>query len=128
MDSLRAATISGVAAMVTVWAFILTSMHLNPPWFSVTANALSDLGGGNLTANGHPAPTDPWVYNAGLMVTAVIIVAFAGICISMSRDKLETVGLSFFVISALFLALIGIYHEARTRMTSYRSGTSSWRP
>ncbi|MEM3671397.1 MAG: DUF998 domain-containing protein [Thermoprotei archaeon] len=106
----RIATLFAVAAMVAAWLTILVSALLNP-WFRVTANALSDLGGGNLVLNGHPAPTDPLVYNVGLMVTGVLIAVFCSLCVNVAENRLEIVGLSFFTISALFLALIGIYHE-----------------
>ncbi len=100
----------GIAAMIAAWLTIFLSAALNP-WFRFTGNALSDLGGGNLVMNGHPAPTDPFVYNVGLMVTGVLIAIFSVSVILKARNKPEIMGSSFFMISGLFLALIGIYHE-----------------
>ncbi len=100
----------GIAAMLAAWVTIFLSAAINP-WFRFTGNALSDLGGGNLILNGHPAPTDPFVYNIGLMITAVLMAIFSVSVIQRSRNTIETMGASFFMISALFLALIGIYHE-----------------
>ncbi|CAC12115.1 conserved hypothetical membrane protein [Thermoplasma acidophilum] len=97
-------------AIASAWITILISALLNP-WFSVTHNALSDLGGGNLLQNGHPAPTDPFVYNGGMILTGVFIALFSVDGIINAQDKVENAGFSFFIISGLFLCLIGIYHE-----------------
>ncbi|MEM0140375.1 MAG: DUF998 domain-containing protein [Ferroplasma sp.] len=101
---------SGISAIVLIWIIIFLSAYLNP-WFGITHNALSDLGGGNSILNNHPAPAYPYIYNAGLMITGVLIAIFAISAISFSSNKIINAGYSFFIISALFLALIGIYHE-----------------
>lgn len=100
----------GIAGIIAAWITIFLAAAINP-WFRFTGNALSDLGGGNLLLNGHPTPTDPFVYNIGLMVTGVLISIFSISVIQHARNSIETMGASFFMISALFLALIGIYHE-----------------
>ena len=100
----------GPLAIFFAWIAIGVSIYLNP-WFMVTKNALSDLGGGNLILNGHPAPTYPWVYNDGLIITGLIIAFFSISVIYDSSGKIENMGMSFFIISGLFLALIGFYHE-----------------
>ncbi len=100
---------TGLAGIASAWLTVFLSIALNP-WFSITRNALSDMGGGG-PLNGHPYPAYPLVYNLGLVITAAIIAAFSALVIKHSRNKLEAVGGSFFMISALFLALIGIYHE-----------------
>lgn len=100
---------AGLIGIASAWLTIFLSIMLNP-WFSITHNALSDLGGGG-PLNGHPYPAYPSVYNFGLIITAIIIVAFSILVISQARNKVEIVGGSFFIISGLFLALIGIYHE-----------------
>ncbi|WP_010916737.1 DUF998 domain-containing protein [Thermoplasma volcanium] len=101
---------TGIAAIICAWLTIAISIHFNP-WFRINVNALSDLGGGNFISNGHPAPTYPFIYNGGLMVTALLVFSFSVLSISHVNSKVEIMGLSFFIISALFLALIGIYHE-----------------
>lgn len=99
-----------LVAIIAAWVTILLSMLLNP-WFSVTSGALSDLGGGDLILNSHPSPADPWVYNYGLILTGIFIAVFAAVSIKAVDNKVENAGLSFFIISGLFLALFGIYHE-----------------
>ena len=97
-------------AIISAWLTIIISIHFNP-WFSVTKNALSDLGGGNLINNNHPAPLYPYIYNYGMIITGILLFLFSSMIIINSRNKIEINGLSFFMISGLFLALIGIYHE-----------------
>ncbi|MGP6207211.1 DUF998 domain-containing protein [Cuniculiplasma sp. SKW3] len=106
----RIPLILGVLAIMSAWITIGVAIWLNP-WFKITSNALSDLGGGNLKNNGHPSPTYPFVYNYGLIVTGILIGAFSISMIREIKNKIEIVGFSFFIIGGLFLALIGIYHE-----------------
>lgn len=110
MERVRLATYFGAAGIVSAWVTIFVSAFLNP-WFSVFSNALSDLGGGNMTLNGHPSPNLPLIYNLGMIFTSVMIMVFSAVMISISRNKIESTGESFFIIAGLFLALIGIYHE-----------------
>ena len=110
MNVSRYATIFGVLGIISAWLTILVSWHLNP-WFSIQGNALSDLGGGNMTANGHPEPSFPFVYNGGLIFTSILLMIFAAMMVSISRNRIETAGSSFFIVAGIFLALIGIYHE-----------------
>ncbi|WP_287950075.1 DUF998 domain-containing protein [Acidiplasma sp.] len=102
--------ISGGITMLLIWIVIAVSAAFNP-WFGITHNALSDLGGGNLINNGHPAPLYPWIYNVGLMIEGILIAILSSFFILRARNTIEIVGSSFFIISGLFLALIGIYHE-----------------
>lgn len=106
----RLASYFGIVGIVAAWVTIIVSALLNP-WFSVATNALSDLGGGNMAINGHPSPMFPIIYDGGMIVTSFLIVSFSALMIQSSRNKLEITGESFFIISGLFLALIGIYHE-----------------
>lgn len=110
MDRRKVAAITGISVIIFAWIVIGLSAYLNP-WFNPTQGALSDLGGGNPTANGHPAPAYPYVYNYGLIITGILIMILSSLAISLSSNKVETVGESFFIIAGLFLALIGIYHE-----------------
>ncbi|MEO2152539.1 MAG: DUF998 domain-containing protein [Thermococcus sp.] len=93
---------SGFAGGLIYWLFVAWSVSRNP-WFSFWRNALSDLGGANATS--------PWIYNAGLMVTSFFVMAFAVYLISTAVNKAQTVGGAYISVSAIFLALIGIFHE-----------------
>ncbi|QDA32401.1 DUF998 domain-containing protein [Thermococcus indicus] len=91
---------SGIAGGVIYWLFVAWAVKENP-WFSFWENALSDLG----TAEAN----FPWIYNYGLMFTAVFILAFSIYLIISAENKLETVGGAYVSISAIFLALIGVF-------------------
>lgn len=92
----------GIIAAIVAWIVILIGIWVNP-WFMFTRNAFSDLGG--------PSARYPWIYNYGLMLTAALVLIFSIHLIQYSRNKLETVGASFISIAAIFLALIGVFHE-----------------
>ncbi|MGC9134750.1 DUF998 domain-containing protein [Caldisphaera sp.] len=96
-------------AILSSWITILISVYFNP-WFKLTRNALSDLGGGNLLS-GHPPPKYPFIYNYGMIITGLFMILFSIYIIYVSRNKIENSGGTIFSISGLFLILIGIYHE-----------------
>ena len=97
----------GILAILLGWVTILLAIYLNP-WFHVTVNALSDLGGG---AMGHPYPNYPFVYNGGLMITGLLIGLFSMVAIGKCKSRVEIVGFSFLIIAGLFLILVGVFHE-----------------
>ena len=94
----------GVLSGVVPWLSILTSIALSP-WFNVYGNALSDLG--NIGRNSPVA----CLYNAGLMVSGVLVGSFAFL-LSIRRRSWEfliwTIPL---FLSAADLALIGVFSE-----------------
>ncbi|ASA77646.1 DUF998 domain-containing protein [Thermococcus sp. 5-4] len=91
---------SGIAGGIVYWLFVAWSISRNP-WFSFFENALSDLGAGGATS--------PWIYNYGLIITAVFVFAFSLCLILAAGNKLGTVGGAYVSISAIFLALIGVF-------------------
>ena len=102
--------ILGVLVILLPWVFITIAIHLNP-WFHVNVNALSDLGGNNYGSGRHPVPNFPSVYNDGLILSGLVIGLFSISSIWNSRSRSEIIGLSFFILDGLFLALVGVYHE-----------------
>ncbi len=101
-DQLRPLRHSGIIAGVVYWLFVAWSISRNG-WFSFFHNALSDLGSPEMAAS-------PWIYNYGLIVAAVFMFAFSLYLIITSENRLQTVGGAYVSISALFLALIGVFH------------------
>ncbi len=93
---------SGFIGGIIYWLFVTWSISRNT-WFSFWKNALSDLGG--------PKANSPWIYNAGLAVTSFFVLAFALFLIITARNRIQTVGGAYISVSAIFLALIGIFHE-----------------
>ncbi len=80
----------------------MLSAFLNP-WFSIVPYPFSDLGG--------PRASYPYVYNCGMMTVAVIMAAFSSYAAYASEVKLHVAGASLLGVAAIFLALIGYYHE-----------------
>ncbi|MGC8671202.1 MAG: DUF998 domain-containing protein [Thermoprotei archaeon] len=94
--------VSGAVTVALPWLSILLSMTVNH-WFNPLKGAFSDLGSA--------AATDPWFFNYGLVVSAVFVAAFSLALMRLSKNKLETAGGAFLLVAALFLAMIGIFHE-----------------
>lgn len=91
----------GIFSMLSALVWISAAIAINPS-FDFYTGALSQLGS--------PGAYMPWVYNVGLMFTSVLLFIFAVSLLLYSNNKIESSGSSFLMISALFLALIGIYH------------------
>jgi len=92
---------SGVIAAVLAWFVIGLAIYYNS-WFVFTRDALSDLGGPNANV--------PWVYNYGLIITAIFVVLYSVYLILDAKNKMEVVGGAFVAIAGIFLALIGVYY------------------
>lgn len=96
--------------IILPWIFITFAIYLNP-WFRLNVNALSDLGGNTYGVQRHPNPNYPSVYNLGLIISGFFIAFFSISSIWNSKSRSEIIGLSFFIMVGLFLALVGVYHE-----------------
>ncbi|MEM0092727.1 MAG: DUF998 domain-containing protein [Saccharolobus sp.] len=92
----------GFLSAILAWIIILVCISLNP-WFVFTKNAFSDLGG--------PMARDPWLYNYGLIASAILAFLYATYLAEANNSKILIVASSFVMIAAIFLALIGIFHE-----------------
>ena len=97
----RAACLAGPLAAALAWAVILAAWWLNKSWFVYTEDAFSDLGG--------PGSCCPGLYNYGLMAVAVLIAVFSLCVLSVESSKLGVLGAGYFVLAAVFLALIGVF-------------------
>lgn len=92
----------GLVAAALAWTIIAICVALNP-WFVFTKNAFSDLGG--------PNAKDPSLYNYGLISVAVLVFLYAVHLARVASNKVEVVASSFVMVAAIFLALIGYFHE-----------------
>gem|GEM_PF-3726993 len=99
---MRVLRASGICAVIPAWLTIAIGIYRNP-WFVLTRNAFSDLGG--------PRAADPWIYDSGMLITAALLMAFSAYLLATSRNGVESMGASFASIAGIFLALIGIFHE-----------------
>src|SRR5579875_1251874 len=96
-----AAEYLGLVAAVLAWIVIGVCVLTNP-WFVFTRNAFSDLGG--------PYSTDPWLYNDGLILVALLIFLYAIYLARLGANKVEVVSAWFFVQFdiAIFTSGIGL--------------------
>jgi len=92
----------GVLALAVGWVTILASIMLNP-WFSITRNALSDLGALGLER--------AWVFNLGLAVSGVFAALYSIYLIWAVKSKLEILASSIFLLSAIHLIMIAAFPE-----------------
>ncbi|NJE09015.1 DUF998 domain-containing protein [Thermococcus sp. M39] len=103
MKTLEKFRFAGIVGIIVYWLFVAWSISRNP-WFSMFHNALSDLG--------DPAEaSSPWIYNYGLIVTSLFVLAFSIYLIWVAKNKVQTIGGAYISISAIFLALIGVFHS-----------------
>lgn len=81
----------GILAMISAAIWILTAIAINPS-FDFYKGALSQLGS--------PGANSPWVYNVGLMFTSVLLFVFACSLLLYSKNRIESAGSSFLMISS----------------------------
>jgi hypothetical protein len=84
--TMRVLRASGICAVISAWLTIATGIYRNP-WFVLTRNAFSDLGG--------PRAADPWIYDSGMLITAALLMAFSAYLLATSRNRVESMGASF---------------------------------
>ncbi|MFW9853533.1 MAG: DUF998 domain-containing protein [Candidatus Thorarchaeota archaeon] len=112
--SIRTLGLAGVLAPIIGYSGILLSILLNLDWFSLTDNALSDLGHyGNLGLRA-------FIYNSGLFISGLLVLIF---CLAIFYQEKEaftddalgktlfSVGVVAFSIAGLALVSISIFSE-----------------
>jgi len=110
---LRLAGLCGVAAPAVAFSLIFLAISLSP-WFSWSANALSDLGVGEAA----------WVFNSGLMAGGILTMVFAaGLLMTFRGRALGRVGAVLLFFDAVALFGIGLFSEAAGEIHSYFSVT-----
>ncbi|MFQ6129640.1 MAG: DUF998 domain-containing protein [Candidatus Hadarchaeaceae archaeon] len=107
----RLAGLCGVAAPAVALSCIFLSISLSP-WFSWSANALSDLGVGEAA----------WVFNSGLMAGGILTMIFAaGLSVAFKGRTLGRVGAVLLFFDAIALFGVGLFSEAAGKIHSYFS-------
>jgi hypothetical membrane protein len=108
---LRLAGLCGVVAPAVTLSCILLAVSWSP-WFSWSANALSDLGVGEAAG----------VFNSGLMVGGVLTAVFAaGLWAALEKQALARAGVAVFFLAAVALFGIGLFSEAAGAIHVYFS-------
>lgn len=83
MDVLKVLKWSGLTGGIVYWLFVAWGGISRNGWFSFFHNALSDLGDPPSEA------TAPWIYNYGLIVTSIFVLAFAIYLLLNAKNKLK---------------------------------------
>lgn len=112
----------GLIDVIYFWVAVSIDAHLNASWWSFTASSFSALG--------DPAPNSTsaaaglaWIYNdVVLLPTAIMILIFAAGLTMVSRNRLQSTGSSFLMVSGIFLELVAIDHGG----TPYHDFVSEW--
>ena len=89
---------------MAAYPFILASLALSS-WFNIYNNALSDLG--NTVTNGWVG----YVYDAGLIIAGALVLIFAVMLSSRSRDRRMVVWTAPLAVAAFDLAMVGVFSE-----------------
>ncbi len=85
------------------YTFIIVAMALNSSWFSITNNAISDLG--NIY---DPRVNHPWVLSTGLIITGAGMSVFI---VHAMRRVDKGIYLLLYLAGMLSLMLIGVFPE-----------------
>lgn len=100
----RALGVFGVLIPIVVFSSVLVSISQSP-WFSWSANALSDLGDPSMSGVTS-------IFNSGLIAGGALMMVFAvGLLLAVKR-ALSRVGAALLIVDAAFLSCIGIFTEA----------------
>ncbi len=102
MGSLKILCYLGLVSYVLGIATIAAAVAVNP-WFNVWTDALSDMGRVGL-------PT-AWVFNTGLMVAAVVGMAYAACLIKVFSNPVTHLAAGVYLVAAANLFLVGAFPE-----------------
>ena len=94
---------AGVVAPLIGFFGMGTAAYINRSWWSVTDNAISDLGKVGLPYN--------WVLNVSLVLTALLGVYYTAGLFPLLKNSVEKAGIAVFSLGLVFLALIGLFPE-----------------
>jgi hypothetical membrane protein len=108
---LKIAGLCGIAAPVVAISFIFLAVSLSP-WFSWSANALSDLG----------VREAAWIFNSGLIAAGILSIIFAaGLYANLRERVIGRAGAMLLLISSFALFGIGVFSEAAGAIHTYFS-------
>ncbi len=90
-------------AAVTAWVVLYLVAALSTPGYTITGNRLSDLG--------NPAQPAPWAFNSACILAGVFFLPFAWTLGAGMTVWMRRVGSTILSLAAVFLVLLGIFHE-----------------
>ncbi|HII41183.1 MAG TPA: DUF998 domain-containing protein [Thermoplasmata archaeon] len=98
----RTGALFGFAA-VAVWVVLYLVAALSTPGYTITGNRLSDLG--------NPSRPADWVFNSACILAGLFFLPFASGLGAGMREWMRRVGSYLLSLAAIFLVLLGIFHE-----------------
>jgi hypothetical membrane protein len=102
------AWVCGILASIVVLSSVLVAISQSP-WFSWTANALSDLGVRGAAS----------IFNSGLIVGGILMMVFAAGLLIVGGRALERMGAALLFIGAIALSCIGVFTESAGDIHTY---------
>ena len=102
------AWVCGILASIVVLSSVLAAISQSP-WFSWTANALSDLGVREAAS----------IFNSGLIVGGILMMVFAAGLLIVGGRALERAGAALLFIGAIALSCIGVFTESAGDIHTY---------
>jgi hypothetical membrane protein len=96
----RLARWAGPAAVGVAWGVIALAVAANPG-FSWAHGALSDLGA--------PGARRPWIYDDGMILTGILLMAYATHLVAAAELRLGAAAGTLFGVAGQFLGLVGLY-------------------
>lgn len=116
----------GIFAAVYWWVTVLIDVHLNANWWVFTNSSFSALGDPSPQYTSAAGPALYWIYNDVVMIpTGIMVIVFAAAMVVASKNKVQSTGSSFFMVSGIFLILIGIYHGGPPTPAGYHDFCSA---
>ncbi len=94
---------AGLLAPLVAFTGIWVAAHINRSWWTLTNNAISDLGKLGLPYN--------WILNGSLVATAILGIYYATGLLGDAKNQVERTGIWIFVVALVFLGLIGLFPE-----------------
>ncbi|WP_324736613.1 DUF998 domain-containing protein [Thermococcus sp. SY098] len=99
----RSQQLAGLCAPLIGLGGIFTAIVIHRSWWSITNNAISDLGKVGLPYN--------WVMNVPLIVAAILGIYYALGLFKKAKHPTMKLGIWIFILGLIFLAGIGIFPE-----------------
>jgi len=94
---------AGLLAPVIALTGIGVAISINRSWWSLTENAISDLGKVGLPNN--------WVLNTSLVLASILGIYYALGLFRDVKNPVERAGIGLFTLGLVFLAMIGLFPE-----------------
>ncbi|WP_456321903.1 DUF998 domain-containing protein [Palaeococcus sp. (in: euryarchaeotes)] len=98
----RSQRLAGICAPLIGLGGIFVAIIINRSWWSITDNAISDLGRVSLPYN--------WIMNISLIIAALLGIYYAT-ALFEGMNNIGKLGIGIFIMGLAFLGLIGIFPE-----------------